>query len=283
MSGPVRSVRALVAAGFGLNCEEETAEGLRLAGAEARIVHLSELFAGRVALADFRIVVLPGGFSFGDDLGSGKVLANELRFRKVGQEGGTLLDALRRFLASGGHVLGICNGFQVLARLGLVPNVGGACEQEVTLARNDSGRFEDRWCEVAEVFGARSPVVHGLGRLRLPVRHAEGKLLIRDEAVRRAVLERGLCCLRYCDERGEPARRYPEDPNGSELSCAALCDPTGQVFGLMPHPEAALSLYNDPAWPQIVRRDGAQAAKDEGQGLALLRNLVRHAAEGRPP
>jgi len=278
MSGPPPvCVRALVVTGFGINCEEEMAAGLRLAGAEATVAHLNELFLGRVSLADFQILALPGGFSFGDDLGSGKVLANKLRFKRCAS-GQVLFEAVRELLRGGGHVLGVCNGFQALVKLGLLPNVTGDYQQEVTLTRNDSGRFEDRWCEVAVHPSSRSPVLEGLGRLRLPVRHGEGKLVIRDEAVRRAIVERALSCLAYCDERGEPTQRYPENPNGAELACAALTDPSGQVFGLMPHPEAALTLYNDPAWPQLRR---AGATDEEGQGLSLLRNLVRHVAERR--
>ncbi|HEY3446739.1 MAG TPA: phosphoribosylformylglycinamidine synthase subunit PurQ [Myxococcales bacterium] len=280
MSAPVPTttlpVRALVVTGFGINCEEEMAAGFRLAGAEATIAHLNELFLGRVSLGDFRILALPGGFSFGDDLGSGKVLANKLRFKK-GAAGAPLFDAIRDFLKGGGHVLGVCNGFQALVKLGLLPNVGGNFEQEVTLARNDSGRFEDRWCEVRVNGASRSPVLKGLERLRLPVRHGEGKLVVRDEAIRKAITRRALSGMAYCDEQGEPTQRYPENPNGAELACAALSDPSGQVFGLMPHPEAALTLYNDPAWPQL-KRSGVKS--EEGQGLALFRNLVTHVGEG---
>jgi len=265
-----------VVTGFGINCEEEMAAAFRLAGAEADVAHLNELFLGRVALGDYRILALPGGFSFGDDLGSGKVLANKLRFKK-GPSGAPLFDAIRDFLRGGGHVLGVCNGFQALVKLGLLPNVGGDFQQEVTLARNDSGRFEDRWCEVRVHPARRTPALRGLERLRLPVRHGEGKLVVRDEAVRRAVVEQGLCALAYCDGRGEPTWRYPENPNGAELACAGLTDPSGRVLGLMPHPEAALTLYNDPAWPQL-KRAGARA--EEGPGLALFRNLVNHVAQG---
>lgn len=268
------SVRALVVTGFGINCEEEMAAAYRLAGAEAAVAHLNELFLGRVRLADFDVLNFPGGFSFGDDLGSGKVLANTLRFRRLAG-GEPFFEALQRFLAGGGFVFGVCNGFQALMRLGLLPNVGGRLEQEATLTRNDSGRFEDRWCEVVANPRARTPFLAGLERLRLPVRHGEGKLVLRDAGVRRAVVEGGLDALGYCDGAGTRTERYPENPNGSELACAALSDPSGQVFGMMPHPEAYLSLYNDPAWPQLKR---AGVRSEEGQGLRIFRSIVSHVA-----
>ena len=266
------SARVLVLTGFGINCEEEMAAAWRLAGAEATVCHLNDLFVGRAALEEYDALALPGGFSFGDDLGSGKVLANLVRLRRL-DSGRTLLDELERFLGDGKLVLGICNGFQVLVKLGLLPNAGGRWEQEATLARNDSGRFEDRWCEHVVSPRSRSPFLAGLERIRLPVRHGEGRLVVRDERVREAIVERGLDCLAYADHDGRPTGRYPENPNGSELACAALSDPSGQVLGMMPHPEAFLSLYNDPTWPQL-RRAGARS--EEGQGLRIFHNAVRH-------
>jgi phosphoribosylformylglycinamidine synthase len=245
----------------------------RLAGAEAVIAHLNEVFAGEVRLSDFDVLNLPGGFSFGDDLGSGKVLANRLRFRRLAS-GEHFFDALRRFLADGKFILGICNGFQALVKLGLLPDVGGKCEQEVTLDRNDSGKFEDRWCDHLVNPASRTPFLEGLTRLRLPVRHGEGKLVIRDAKVREAIVSNHLDCIAYCDGSGQPTDRYPANPNGSELACAALTDRTGHVLGMMPHPEACLSLYNDPAWPVIKRE--RPATSEDGQGLSVFRNIVQH-------
>lgn len=268
------TVRALVLTGFGINCEEETAAAFRMAGAEATIAHLNELFVGRVQLDDFDVLAFPGGFSFGDDLGSGKVLANKCRFKRIAT-GQPFFEAIEAFLARGRFVIGICNGFQALVKLGLLPNVGGRFEQEATLTRNDSGRFEDRWVELVANPKSRTPVLGGVGRIRVPVRHGEGKLILRDEAIRRAVIEGGLDCLAYCDEDGRRADCYPLNPNGAELACAGLTDPTGQVFGMMPHPEAVLSFYNDPAWPQL-KRSGKVPDGDEGQGVRMFRNIVNH-------
>ncbi len=273
-------IRALVLTGFGINCEEELASAWRLAGADPHLVHLNHLLTGRVRIRDHHVVSLPGGFSFGDDLGAGRVLANRIRFRAL-PGGGTLLDDLRRFVRDGGYVLGICNGFQVLVQTGLLPDVGGRQEQEVTLAPNRSGRFEDRWVHCVVAHPRATPFLTGLSTIDLPVRHGEGRLVIRDPEVRRAIEERGLACFRYCDARGEVTSTYPLNPNGSELDCAGLTDPTGHVFGLMPHPEACLSAWNHPDWGRRVRR--GEIALEDGEGMALFRNLVRHLHEEHAP
>lgn len=266
-------VRALVLTGFGINCEEELAAAYRLAGAEPEIAHLNQVLRGAVALERFQVLNFPGGFSFGDDLGSGKVLANRVRLRRL-PTGEMLLEAIRAFVGSGGFVLGICNGFQALVKLGLLPATLGDDSQEVTLARNDSGLFEDRWVECAVNPASPTPFLRGLGRLRLPVRHGEGKLVLRDGAVSDRIRAQALDCLTYCDEQGARTDRYPANPNGSALACAALTDRTGRILGLMPHPEAALSLYNDPCWPQLFRAN--PGISEAGQGLRLFRNIVEH-------
>ena len=270
-------VRSLVLCGFGINCEEETAAAWRLAGAQTTVAHLGALLRGEPPLDGFDILTFPGGFSFGDDLGAGKVLANTVKYRRLAT-GETLLARLVRFVEERGVVLGICNGFQALLKTGLLPNVGGDLDQEATLVRNDSGRFEDRWCECVSPAASRSPFLRGLERVRLPVRHGEGKLVIRDEAVRSAIVAHGLVSLCYCDSSGEPTGRYPDNPNGSEFACAALTDRTGRVLGLMPHPEAFLSFYNDPAWPEL-RRGGA--SDEAGHGLRLFLNVVDHVRRDR--
>ena len=270
--------KALIITGFGINCEEETAAAFAIAGAETRTVHLNNLLAGGCDLLEFDILALPGGFSFGDDLGSGKVLANKLRYRRLAS-GRLLFEELLEYLAQGGFVVGICNGFQALVRLGLLPNLSGSHEQEVTLAANDSGRFEDRWCRVVVNPAQRTPFLAGLDQLDLPVRHGEGKLIVRDPEVREAIRAQGLNCLSYCDSMGEPTDEYPANPNGADLCCAGLTDPTGQILGLMPHPEAYLSLYNHPDWSGRRRRD--PDVDQEGEGLKLFRNIVHHVETNR--
>ena len=190
----------------------------------------------------------------------------------------TMLEHLVRFVESGGRVVGICNGFQVLVNLGLLPNVGGEYAQEVSLAANLSGRFEDRWCRVTPTPNAPMPGVEALGPLELPVRHGEGRVVFRDDAIRQAVVDRSLNVLTYASEDGGVADAYPENPNGSELACAALCDPTGRVFGMMPHPEAYLSFYNHPDWARRKRQ--AMAVPEGGDGLRFFRTLIGTAAAG---
>jgi phosphoribosylformylglycinamidine synthase subunit PurQ / glutaminase len=305
----VKKVRALVLTGFGINCQDEMAAAYRLAGADADVVHFNELLAGQASIRGYDVVNFPGGFSFGDDLGAGKALANKMRFCKLAS-GRTLLDEIADHVAAGGFVLGVCNGFQILVKSGLLPNVGGTFEQEVSLIVNDSGQFEDRWVHCRIEQPVRSPFLgcprnptsvpmapppHDLASweakvggsptddairtiLPLPVRHKEGKLVCRDDAIRAAILEKGLCALRYCDAEGKLATDYPALPNGAEFSCAALTDPTGRVLGMMPHPEAFLAVYNHPDW---ACRLEAAGGNEEGDGLRLFQNIVNHAQRSR--
>ncbi len=268
-----RSVRALVITGFGINCEEEMAAAWRLAGASATIVHLNEVLAGTVSIHDFHVISLPGGFSFGDDLGSGKVLANKIRFAPL-PSGRTLLAEIRDFLDRGFFIIGICNGFQALVKMGLLPNVGGEQRQEVTLTTNKSGIFEDRWVHCRVRKPTSTPFLKGIDVIPLPVRHGEGRLLLRDPAVLAEVVKHGLNCMAYCTPEGDLTGEYPADPNGSDLHCAALCDRSGQVLGMMPHPEAFLSLYNHPDWPALRRFD--PDLPEQGVGLRIFQNLVHH-------
>ncbi len=268
----MKTVRALVLTGFGINCQEEMAGAYRLAGAEADIVHFNELLAEKAGIRGYDVINFPGGFSFGDDLGAGKAFANKMRFCRLAS-GRTLLEEIAGHVAAGGFVLGVCNGFQILVKSGLLPNVGGNFAQEVSLIVNDSGKFEDRWVHCIAEQPARTPFLKDVDVVALPARHKEGKLVCRDDAIRAAIREKGLCALRYCDADGAVATEYPALPNGAEFSCAALTDPTGRVLGMMPHPEAFLSIYNHPDW---TRRREAAGGTEEGEGLRLFRNVVEH-------
>lgn len=268
----MRTVRALILTGFGINCQEEMAAAYRLAGAEADIVHFNELLAGKATIRGYDVINFPGGFSFGDDLGAGKALSNKMRFCKLAS-GRTLLDEIGDHVAAGGFVLGVCNGFQILVKSGLLPNVGGNFAQEVSLIVNDSGKFEDRWVHCKAAQPAHTPFLKDMDVVALPARHKEGKLVCRDDAIRAAIREMGLCALRYCDADGAIATEYPALPNGAEFSCAALTDPTGRVLGMMPHPEAFLAVVNHPDW---ARRREAAGGTEEGEGLRLFRNVVEH-------
>lgn len=269
----MKHVKALVVTGFGINCEEETAAAFRLAGAKAEIAHLNSILMGSKDIHEHDVMAFPGGFSFGDDLGAGKVLANKIRYRRL-PNGRPLLEELQRFLEGGKLILGICNGFQALVKMGMLPNVRSEWKQEVTLTTNDSGRFEDRWCRLVARRSSKTPFLAGIEDMELPVRHGEGKLVIEDPEVRELIIGQSLNSLSYSDRAGKPTHKYPENPNGADLHCAALTDPSGQVLGMMPHPEAYLSLYNHPDWQGRIRRD--PAISQEGEGLKIFRNIVKH-------
>ncbi len=245
------------------------AAAYRLAGAEATIVHLNELLDERYALADFHVVNFPGGFSFGDDLGAAKVLGNKMKYKKTAS-GNVFIDELVRFVDDGRYILGVCNGFQALVKMGMLPNINGNYEQEATITHNDSGKFEDRWITCRKTADNRSPFLKEIDDIDLPVRHGEGKLLFCDESIRKKVLEQHLVGLTYVDRQGRSTAQYPSNPNGSQLNCAGLSDPSGRIFGLMPHPEAYLSLYNHPDWGRLRY----SRKEEEGQGLALFKNIV---------
>jgi phosphoribosylformylglycinamidine synthase I len=286
--------KVLVITGDGLNCERETAHAFRLAGADPELVHIADVLSGERSLEEYQILALIGGFSNGDHLGAGTVQAVRFRHR--------LREPLERFVAAGRPVIGICNGFQTLVKMGILPHCaskaepncaskakpdcaskaepgrgerarGTAWEREATIMPNDSGRFEDRWVHLAVDPGSPCLWTRGLRRLYLPVRHGEGKFVTRDAGLLRELRRSRQIVLRYADGRGRPTLRYPANPNGSEEAVAGVCDPSGLVFGLMPHPEAYHSPFNHPAWT----RDAAlgRPLPKEGQGVALFRNAVR--------
>jgi phosphoribosylformylglycinamidine synthase len=258
----------MVLTGNGINCEMETAHACRRAGADqVDITYLWDLASNRASLASYQLLCLPGGFLDGDDLGSARASAIRLSHTRVGAE--LMIDQIRKFAADGGLVIGICNGFQLMVKLGLLPALANRAErQQVTLTWNDSGRFEDRWVSLAA--DPESPCIftRGLERIQLPVRHGEGKIVARDENVLETLGTARQAPLRYVDPAtGEPTERYPANPNGSPGGIAALTDPTGRLFGMMPHPEAFLERTNHPRWTR-------ERLPEEGDGLALFRNAV---------
>lgn len=267
------AVKSLVITGFGINCEEEMAAAYELAGATAEIVHLNEILLGKVSIHSYDILNFPGGFSFGDDLASGKVVSNKIKFKKL-PSGKVLLDEIKLFLEDGKYILGVCNGFQMLVRMGLLPNTNHDFEPEATLSNNNSGKFEDRWvyCKVNST--VKTPFLKGITQLALPARHGEGKLIFMDDTMRAKVQAESLNCLTYCTKDGTETAEYPANPNGADLNCAGLTNPTGQVFGLMPHPEAYLTLYNNPNWGQIKRNNPNH--NEAGEGLTIFTNIVEH-------
>jgi phosphoribosylformylglycinamidine synthase len=242
----------------GINCDEEVMHCWRLAGATPTLMHINRLAIEPAVLTRHKIVTLPGGFSYGDDIAAGQILA-----RRIMQES---MDALRRLVETGGGILGICNGFQVLVKAGLLP--GGHDSRElVTVTDNDSARFEARWVTL-EVTTDKCPFLTPGARLEMPVEHAEGKVVTAGEAALQRLKTQGLIATRYVDEHGR-YDRYPANPNGSDAGIAGLCDATGRIFGLMPHPDRAFAHHHHPLW---TRRDNSGTP----DGLTVFENAVHY-------
>jgi len=279
-------VRVLVLTGLGLNCEVETAEAFERAGARAEKVHLMDLLEGGRRFAEFEIVAFVGGFAFGDHLGAGFVFANKIRWR--------LYDQVVDWIGAGGLALGICNGFQMMGRLGMLPGLDGDYRtQRVTLAPNDRLGYWNAWVRLAA--DPQSPCLwtRGIEHLELPSRHGEGKVLAADAEVARRLAKEHLASVRYVDSDGEPIEDWPANPSGSPGGVAGLCDPSGRLFGLMPHPDAFLYPFQHPDWYRRGRWSQAprpeewgqspvfsRASSAEGAGMAIFRNGVDAAAAG---
>jgi len=250
--------RAIILRAPGTNCDEETAEAWRRAGAEVETWHINQLFASRAKLQGFQILTIPGGFSYGDDLGAGRIMATRI--------GIALGEELRRFHDAGGLILGICNGFQALVRGGLLP--GDPASGPATLAHNDSGRFEARWAWLLPRPGL-SPFVTFDEPIEMPVAHGEGKWVMADTGALERLEQSGRIVLRYADTGGQPTMEYPANPNGSACAVAGVCDPTGRIFGLMPHPERHIDPLQHPRWTR--RRD---VLPPHGDGLLIFQGAV---------
>jgi phosphoribosylformylglycinamidine synthase len=267
---PASSIRVCVLTGFGLNCDHETAYAFELAGAAARRVHINSLIDGSENLDRFQMLVFIGGFSWGDDHGAGVIQAVRMK-TNIGEQ-------IRSFVARGNLVLGICNGFQTLVNLGLLPGFDGDYQtRSVAVTYNDCGRFRDDWVHLK--VNAESPCVftRGLQRLELPIRHGEGKFFAENTVIDRLV-SGGQVVVQYALADGGPADgRFPFNPNGSLEDIAGICDSTGRVFGLMPHPEAYNHWTNHPDWTrESARYRGKDHAPPPGvtPGIRLLKNGV---------
>jgi len=259
----MRKVKVLVLYGHGINCDSETKYAFELAGAQVQKVHTNELIEGSSSLDAFDILVFPGGFSFGDDIAAGKIHAVKFKYK--------LRENLQKFISEGKLILGICNGFQIMVKIGILPGFNhNSWAQQVTLTFNDSGRFEDRWIYLDV---EKSPCVftRGLKKLYLPVRHGEGKFYAQSEILAQLKKE-NLIVARYVGPQGEKDPGYPANPNGSVDNIAGICDPSGRLFGLMPHPEAYLFRENHP-------RHTRETLPEEGMGLQIFRNAVQYVKE----
>jgi phosphoribosylformylglycinamidine synthase len=269
----MKQTRAIVITGNGTNCEMEAAHACRLGGFdEAVIAHIAEILSGEIRLDDFHFLNLTGGFLDGDDLGSAKAQANRLKNAPVagGQE--KLVDQFTRFIADGKLILGVCNGFQLMAKMGMLPGLDGEyLQQSVTLTHNDCGRFQDRWTYLKVDPASPSIFTRGIDRgIYLPVRHGEGKFLCDSDTTMARIADGHLTVLQYSDADYTGATmEFPANPNGSTDAVAALCDPTGRLMGLMPHPEAFVHYTQHPRW---TRED----LPEEGDGLILYKNAAEY-------
>jgi phosphoribosylformylglycinamidine synthase len=252
-------VRVLILRAPGANCDGETQFAFEQAGAAAERVHVNRLRENPALLHQYQVLTIPGGFTYGDDVAAGKILAVQLR--------SFLSEALQRFRDDGKLILGICNGFQVLLKAGLLVPPDAVGNIPATLTYNTVGKFEDRWVYLKALPG-RCPFLQGYEVFEAPVAHGEGRFVCRDETALHHLDRDGQLVLRYVDAAGNPGP-YPINPNGSQADVAGVCDPSGLVLGLMPHPERHVLPYQHPQW---TRRGLAP----EGDGLRLFRNAVHY-------
>ncbi len=255
--------KVLVLRSPGANCDEETAEAFRRAGAIAEPVHINRVLEAPELLDGYQILAVPGGFSYGDDISAGRVLGNQLRLK--------LSDPLKRFRDDGKLALGICNGFQVLMKTGLL-DIDDASGPLATLTWNDHGRYEARWVHLSVTPG-ECVFLKGMEQTEMPIAHAEGRIAVRDDAALEHLASSGRIVLRYANAAGAAANGFPENPNGAVDNAAGLTDATGRVLGLMPHPERYLDATQHPQW---TRQAGDPNA--EGAGMRLFRNAVEYFA-----
>jgi phosphoribosylformylglycinamidine synthase I len=261
--------RTLILRTAGTNCDGESAHAFELAGSDVTLLHINRLLEQRRLMEEFQILAIPGGFSYGDDIAAGRIFANQIAHH--------LSDAFRDFVTAGKPIIGVCNGFQVLVKTELLPGpLAGMTGQNCTLTNNDCGRFIDRWLNLlprsrkciwtAELDPARP--------LAMPIAHGEGKFVPANDAVRRALWDQDQVALVYATPAGEPAAgSFPDNPNGSTDDIAGVCDATGLVFGLMPHPERYVTPLQHPAW---ARQRAEGILPGSGDGLAIFANAVRH-------
>jgi len=259
--------KVLVLTGYGINCDEETAFAFEKAGAVPQIVHVNDLIKEPSMLAQFQILAFPGGFSYGDDTGSGNALANKIR--------NNLWQNLLEFIDDKKLVIGICNGFQVITNLGLLPGIGSKYgERTVALAHNDSARYECRWVEL-KGFSKKCVFTKGIEGIRLPVAHGEGKFTASPEVLE-ALAEKDQIVFKYSANGSLANGKFPYNPNGAMQDIAGICDESGRIFGLMPHPERNIFFTQQDNWPlrkEIFKRSGRKVP-EESDGMKIFRNAV---------
>ncbi len=263
-------VKAIVLTGYGINCEEETAFAFEKAGASSEIVHVNDLIAKPDRLKEAHIFAFPGGFSYGDDTGSGNALANKIR--------NNLWNELVEFIEEEKLIIGICNGFQVITNLGILPGIKDRKpERKVALSHNDTARYECRWVSLKS-FSKKCVFTRGLDFIRMPVAHGEGKFTASD-SVLKELNENGQVAFRYARDKDCLAQGlFPLNPNGSADDIAGICDKSGRILGMMPHPERNIFFTQQDGWTvqkEILKRKGLPLP-EESDGMKIFRNAVEH-------
>ncbi len=264
-------VKALILTGYGLNCDYETEYALRLAGAETLTMHINDIIinSGRI-LKKCHILVFGGGFSWADDHGAGVIFATKIKYN-IG-------DRISEYIEGGNLVIGICNGFQSLVNLGLLPGFeNNYKERRVALTTNERGNFIDCWVKLKVNPDSNCVFTKDMETIDLPVRHGEGNFFASESDINR-LMSSNQVAVQYADKDGKPANgRWPYNPNGSVMDIAGICDPTGRIFGLMPHPEAFHTFMNHPDWTrkkEEMLRKGERLENKEGDGIKIFKNAV---------
>lgn len=256
--------KVLILRAPGTNCEVETAFAFERAGAETTLLHVNRLIESPQVASDYQILCFPGGFSYGDDVAAGRILAQQLKVH--------LGDVVDQFRNSDRLMLGICNGMQIMMRLGIFFDTPG--QPPATLTLNQQGRFDDRWVHLCAPKN-NCVFLRGIERLFVPMAHAEGRLVVRDDEAGRRFIGSGQMCLRYCEENGSTTDQplpFPANPNGSQFNVAGICDASGRIFGMMPHPERHIEATHHPFWTRRTEQP------EHGEGFAIFRNAVEYFA-----
>ncbi|MGA2677924.1 MAG: phosphoribosylformylglycinamidine synthase I [Sedimentisphaerales bacterium] len=291
----MNNVKAIVLRAAGINCDLETQHAFELAGAAADRVHINRIIEDKSLLDGYQILVVPGGFSYGDDVAAGKILANQIKHH--------LYEQVRKFIDAGKLVLGICNGFQVLVKAGILPGFSSSAvrdasrekemdsrlrgndstqyairntQDEITVTYNDSNKYEDRWVYLAPVTD-RCVFIEKGRQIYLPVAHGEGKIVTKDQQTLEKLKAEGFIAFKYVDEKGSEGG-YPVNPNGSFESIAGLTDSTGRVLGLMPHPERHVIFTQHPRWTRMTSHEPQVTSHEkDGDGITIFTNAVKYA------
>lgn len=282
MANPLKSkimtsqkIKICVITGYGINCEKEMALACEMAGGAVSFIHAQQLLSNDTSWMDANLIAFPGGFSFGDELGAAKAFANRISYNAM-----NLRDRLHSFVENGNCIIGICNGFQLLVKLGLLPG-NENFSQSISLANNSSSRFECRWVH-HKVLPSPCIFTRGIESLYLPARHGEGNLTGSSENITNLFKNKQVA-LQYANEDGTVADHFPANPNGSTEAIAGLCDPTGRIFGMMAHPEAAVHFTNDPRWTRL--KEHHQRHKEPvpkyGPGFAVFKNAIHYLKESQ--